>query len=97
MARGQSIYTGKGGCFGCHGMNGEGVATFPALAGSALANGDDAAGHLDIVVNGKAGTAMAAYGGQLNDLELAAVITYERQAWGNTGSIVQPADVKAAR
>jgi len=40
---------------------------------------------------------MGAYGNQLNDLELAAVITYERNSWGNNASIVQPADVKAAR
>ncbi len=96
VARGREIYTGKGGCFGCHGASGEGVATFPALAGSAVANGD-AAKHLDTVIHGRPGTAMAAYGSQLNDLELAAVITYERRSWGNTGSVVQPADVKAAR
>ena len=54
--------------------------------------------HLDIVLHGIAGTAMAAFGSQLNDADLAAVITYERNAWGNnTGDIVQPADVKAAR
>ncbi len=96
MARGEAVYKGKGGCFGCHGANGEGVATFPKLAGSAIATGD-AAKHIDVVVNGVPGTAMAAYSGQLNDLELAAVITYERNAWGNNASIVQPADVKAAR
>jgi cytochrome c oxidase subunit 2 len=96
MARGETVYKGKGGCFGCHGANGEGVAVFPKLAGSALANGP-AAPHIDIVVNGKPGTAMAAYANQLNDLEMAAVITYERNAWGNNASVVQPADVKAAR
>jgi len=96
MARGQAIYAGKGGCFGCHGAKGEGIATFPALAGSKIANGA-AADHINSVVKGRPGTAMAAYGGQLNDLELAAVISYERNAWGNTGSVVQPADVKVAR
>lgn len=96
VARGQQIYMGKGGCFGCHGANGEGVATFPKLAGSAIANGS-AEGHINLVVNGKPGTAMAAYGSQLNDLELASVITFERNSWGNTASVVQPADVKAAR
>jgi cytochrome c oxidase subunit II len=41
---------------------------------------------------------MAAWGAQLNDLELASIITYERNSWGNdTGDAVQPADVKAAR
>lgn len=96
IARGESVYKGKGGCFGCHGANGEGVAVFPKLAGSAIATGD-AAKHIDVVLHGVPGTAMAAYGGQLNDLELAAVITYERNSWGNNASVVQPADIKAAR
>ena len=96
IARGQQIYMGKGGCFGCHGANGEGVAVFPKLAGSAIAIGP-ADGHIDVVKNGKSGTAMAAYGSQLNDLELASVITFERNSWGNNASVVQPADIKAAR
>ena len=66
---------------------------FPGLKGSAIATGDVAA-HLDIVVNGKAGTAMQAFGGQLSEVDLAAIITYERNAWGNsTGDLVQPLDV----
>ena len=70
---------------------------FPALKGSAIATGP-VADHLDIVIKGKAGTAMAAWGGQLNDLEVAAIVTYERNAWGNdAGDLVQPADVKSAR
>jgi cytochrome c oxidase subunit 2 len=97
MAKGKEIFTGKGGCFGCHGMNGEGVATFPHLAGAAIANGTDHSAHITTVVHGRPGTAMAAYGNQLNDLELAAVITYERNSWGNTGGIVQPKDIKSAR
>ena len=52
---------------------------------------------MDIVMNGKAGTAMAAYKGLLNDADTAAVITYERNSWGNSASVVQPAAVKAAR
>ncbi|MDH5600390.1 MAG: cytochrome c oxidase subunit II, partial [Gammaproteobacteria bacterium] len=57
----------------------------------------DKAAHIDIVLNGKAGTAMAAWK-QLNDLEIAAVVTYERNTWGNnTNDTVQPADVKSAR
>jgi cytochrome c oxidase subunit 2 len=49
-------------------------------------------------LNGKPGTAMAAYAGQLNDIDLAAVITYERNAWGNNaGDLIQPSEVKAAR
>lgn len=49
-------------------------------------------------MKGVAGTAMQAFGAQLNDTDLAAIITYERNAWGNdTGDTVQPSDIKAAR
>lgn len=96
MAKGEDVYNTQ--CAACHQANGEGLpGAFPALKGSAIATGD-LAGHLDIVLHGKNGTAMAAFADQLNDAELAAVITYERNAWGNdTGDLVQPADVKAAR
>lgn len=54
--------------------------------------------HIDVVVNGSRGTAMQAFANQLNDAELAAVITYERNAWGNdTGDLVQPSQIKARR
>jgi cytochrome c oxidase subunit 2 len=96
MSHGEKVYATN--CSACHQANGEGLPpVFPGLKGSALAIGD-IAGHIDIVVHGKAGTAMAAYGPQMNDADLAAVITYERNAWGNdTGDAVQPADIKAAR
>ena len=96
MARGEESYNKV--CAACHQVTGQGLPpAFPALAGSAIATGDLAA-HLDIVLHGKAGTAMQAFGPQLNDLELASIITYERNAWGNdTGTVVQPADVAAAR
>lgn len=96
IARGKDVYTKN--CLACHQENGKGLpGVFPALAASKITT-EDMAGHLNIVLNGKAGTAMAAWGSQLNDLELAAVITYERNAWGNdTGETVQPKDVKAAR
>ena len=51
---------------------------------------------MHIVLHGKPGTAMQAFKSQLNALEVAAVITFERNSWGNTGSVVQPKDVKAA-
>ena len=55
------------------------------------------ADHMNIVLNGKEGSAMQAWN-SLNDLEIAAIITYERNAWDNdTGDVVQPADVKHAR
>ncbi len=96
MAKGEKVYATS--CSACHMANGQGLeGTFPALAGSPIATGPLAA-HLDRVINGKAGTMMVAFGAQLKDAELAAVITFERNSWGNdTGDVVQPADVKAAR
>ncbi|MDX5405934.1 MAG: cytochrome c oxidase subunit II [Chromatiaceae bacterium] len=83
-------------CAACHQPNGEGLAgIFPALKGSSMAL-NDIPGHINIVLNGKAGTAMQAYAKQLSLKEIAAVITYERNAWGNnTGELVQAADVHA--
>ncbi len=96
MKRGAEVYATS--CAACHQANGQGVpGAFPALAGSAIAIDADPAAHIDIVLNGKAGTAMAAYSGLLNDADIAAVITYERMSWGNSASAVQPAAVKAAR
>ena len=54
--------------------------------------------HIDIILNGKPGTAMAAYGRQLSDEDIAAVITYQRNALGNSvGDSVQAADIAAKR
>jgi cytochrome c oxidase subunit II len=85
-------------CSTCHQANGQGLpGAFPALAGSPIATGP-LEGYLDIVLNGKAGTAMLAYGPQLSNEELAAIMTYERNAWGNdTGDEVSAEDVQAAR
>lgn len=95
-ARGEKVYASA--CVACHQATGKGMPpAFPALDGSKIANGPKAA-HLEIVLNGKPGTAMAAFAKQLNDTEIAAVITYERNAWGNkTGEAIQPAEVKALR
>lgn len=96
MERGEQVYNSS--CAACHQANGQGLpGAFPALAGGKITTGP-VAGHIDIVMNGKAGTAMAAFGAQLSDADMAAVITYERNAWGNdTGDVVQPGDIKAAR
>ena len=100
MSHGQKVYTTA--CAACHQINGEGLPNvFPGLKGSPVIVGDVAT-HIDVVINGvmKDGkpTAMQAFGAQLNDADLAAVITYERNAWGNdSGDVVQPADIKAAR
>lgn len=79
-------------CVACHGANGEG-GVGKKIAGSPKVVGDVAAA-LDVVVHGVPGTAMQAFGGQLNDVELAAVTTYIRNSFGNNmGDMVQPVDV----
>ncbi|MGI1945054.1 cytochrome c oxidase subunit II [Shewanella glacialipiscicola] len=92
MAEGETVYATT--CAACHQLTGAGVPpAFPALAGSTIATGP-VASHINIVMHGKAGTAMQAFGKQLSPQQLAAVITYERNAWGNnTGDTVQPADI----
>jgi len=93
MTLGEQVYVAR--CAMCHQVGGEGIAgAFPKIKGSPIALGDIAA-HIDVVVNGKPGTAMQAFANQLTAKELAAVITYERNAWGNdTGDVVQVSDVK---
>ncbi|ENO1896429.1 cytochrome c oxidase subunit II [Vibrio vulnificus] len=94
MAQGEAIYAAR--CAVCHQANGMGIpGAFPAIKGSAIATGDRAK-HIDIVLNGKAGTAMQAFANQLSEQEIASVITYQRNAFGNdTGDAVQAADVNA--
>lgn len=94
MAKGEASYLKN--CAACHQPNGEGIPpAFPALKGSAMALGDMKV-HVDMVINGKAGTAMQAFGAQLDAAELAAVITYERNAWGNNkGDMIQPKEILA--
>lgn len=90
MAKGESVYAAQ--CLACHGAQGEG-GVGKAIAGSTVALGDIST-HLAVGIKGVAGTAMQAFGGQLNDVEMAAVITYQRNAFGNnTGDVVQPSDV----
>ncbi len=96
MARGETVYQAN--CSACHGATGAGIpGAFPAMTGSPVVLGD-AAGHVDIVVNGRAGTSMAAFKAQLNDIDIAAVITFERNSFGNSvGDAVQPSTIKNAR
>ncbi|MEO8303848.1 MAG: cytochrome c oxidase subunit II [Betaproteobacteria bacterium] len=96
VTRGAIIYAAN--CAACHQANGKGVPAggFPALDGSKVVNGP-VAGQLAIVLNGKPGTAMPPWT-QLSDTDLAAVITYTRNSWGNkTGQAVQPSEIKLAR
>ena len=94
MSVGEKAYIAN--CAACHQPQGQGIpGVFPALKDSPIALGDVGA-HIDIVVNGKPGTAMQGYGKQLRLKDLAAIITYERNAWGNnTGDAVQAAAVNA--
>jgi cytochrome c oxidase subunit II len=94
MAEGEKVYNTF--CASCHMPNGQGVPpVFPSLVGTPIVSGPRDA-HLDIIVNGKAGTAMQAFGRQLDAAQIAAVTHYERHAWGNNSDdITQPRDVIA--
>jgi cytochrome c oxidase subunit 2 len=96
MARGEKTYLTY--CAGCHMANGAGIPpAFPALKGSAIAMGPIEA-HADIVLHGKTGTAMQAFASQLNEVDIAAVVTYERNAWGNNvGDMLTPQQVAAMK
>ena len=90
MERGKAVYDRS--CMACHGANGEG-GVGKAIAKSPVATGEMGT-HLDMGINGVPGTAMQAFGGQMNDVDMAAVITYQRNAFGNNmGDLVQPIDV----
>jgi len=95
VAAGEKVFAGN--CAACHQANGKGVpGAFPALDGSKVVTGAKAA-QIALVLNGKPGTAMTPWK-QLSDVDLAAVITYTRNSWGNkTGEAVQPAEIKVAR
>ncbi len=92
VERGQGVYTTY--CVACHQANGQGLPpAFPPLTGSPIATGP-VAGHAEVVLNGVPGTAMAAYRNQLNPVDLAAVITFERNALGNTtGDMITPVEI----
>jgi cytochrome c oxidase subunit II len=94
-AEGEKVYTAN--CVACHQANGKGTPpAFPPLEGSKIANGPKA-DHINIVVNGKTGTAMAPFK-HLSDVQIAAVVTYERNSWGNkAGDVVQPSEINEFR
>lgn len=91
-ARGEEVYTRS--CAACHQANGEGVpGVFASLKGVGVSVGPIEK-HIDVVVNGVRGTAMQAFGEQLSEVDIAAVVTYERNAWGNNmGDMTQPIDI----
>jgi cytochrome c oxidase subunit 2 len=91
MAKGKEVYTSS--CAACHQAEGQGGGPFPALKGSAVATTGSIADHIAIIADGKG--IMPPFGSQLSALDIAAVTTYERNAWGNnTGDVVQPSQVK---
>ena len=89
MAAGENVYASQ--CATCHQADGQGLApAFPALAGSEVSQGplDE---NIRIVLHGREGTAMQAWGSMLSDSDIAAALTYTRNAFGNeTGDVVQP-------
>jgi len=96
MTIGEAVFLDN--CATCHEPDGVGQgSTYPALAGGEIPTGPLPV-HIDRVMNGKAETEMQGWAPQLSDRNLAAVITYERNAWGNdTGDLIQPRTIYAAR
>lgn len=95
-SKGEAVY--KANCLACHQANGQGIkGVFPALDGSPIATVKTRiTEHIHQVIYGK--NNMPAFGEQLSDTDIAAVVTYERNVWGNkTGDIIQPKDVAASR
>ena len=91
--RGAKVYAAN--CAACHQPNGKGAGTFPALDGSKVVNGPKE-GQYNILLNGKG--AMPKWAGVISDGDIAAVITYTRNSWGNKmGDTVQTQDIVTTR
>ena len=94
MERGETVYANQ--CATCHQADGTGLPpAFPALADSELVSGplDQ---NLALVVNGVEGTAMQGWGTLLSPADIASVLTFVRNSFGNsTGDMVQPEAVSA--
>ncbi len=86
-------------CSACHQANGKGIPPlYPALKNSSISVGKPISRHIALILNGVPGTAMQPYKEQLSDEEIAAMTTYERNAWeNNTDDLIQPADVAKVR
>jgi cytochrome c oxidase subunit 2 len=98
MKKGQQVYQVH--CQSCHQADGKGMPpAIPGMVGGKITTGP-VSGHVDVLLNGIKGTGMQAFGEQLTNEEIAAVITYERNAWGNdkkAGELVQPKTIDQAR
>ena len=86
-------------CAACHQANGKGIPPlYPALKNSSVSVGKPISRHIALILNGIPGSAMQPYKNQLTDEEIAAITTYERNAWGNnTNDEIQPAEVADVR
>jgi cytochrome c oxidase subunit II len=94
VARGEKVYAAN--CVACHQATGKGAGPIKALDGSDIVKNDPAR-QIQILLNGAANGAMPAWK-QLSDTEIAAVVTYTKNAWSNnTGKLVQPSAIVAAR
>ena len=95
VARGEKVYAAN--CAACHRPDGKGAGPIKPLDGSAIVQDADKGKQIAILLNGANNGAMPAWK-QLSDTELAAVITYTKNSWGNkTGQLVQPSEMVAAR
>lgn len=102
---GEQVYSQS--CASCHGESGTGTpGVFPPLAGDPVVTGKDADAHARIVLHGLSGKVingtkyaaqMPAFGPQLSDAQIAAVIDHERTSWGNQAPIITPAQVTRDR
>ncbi|MDG1080844.1 MAG: cytochrome c oxidase subunit II [Porticoccaceae bacterium] len=92
MAKGEEVYLQS--CAGCHQADGGGIpGVFPAIKGSPIALGPQI-GHIAVLIDGVPGSAMQSFADQLSEVNIAAVIHYQRNAWGNdVGDVTQPMDV----
>jgi len=95
VARGEKVYNAN--CAACHKADGAGAGPIKGLVGSKIVLADDNSQQISVLLNGAGGGSMPAWK-QLSDTEIAAVVTYTKNAWANqTGQVVQPADIKTAR
>ena len=104
-ALGEQVFGNK--CAACHQLTGQGLpGVFPPLKGSPVVTAADPTEHIHTVLRGLSGktiggvayaTPMPAFADQLSDEEVAAVLSYERNSWGNQAPPVKPEDVKLAR
>jgi mono/diheme cytochrome c family protein len=104
-ALGQQVYSQS--CASCHGEAGAGTpGVFPPLANDPVVTGKDADAHIKIVLHGLSGKSiggtkyagqMPAFGSQLSDEQIAAVVDHERTSWGNQATTVTPSQVTKDR